>query len=108
VVLLNQRPGLLHGIRYYLNPHTRSMLASELPEAVIGHAATVGSPALSDEGIWLVHESVQRRESKPILSELERLYVSQARWSITGFDVTYVHRRADGEHALLERGAVRR
>jgi mannosyltransferase len=108
VVLLNQRPGLLHGIRYYLNPQTRSMLASELPEAVIGHAATVGSPALSDEGIWLVHESVQRRESKPILSELERLYVSQARWSITGFDVTYVHRRADGEHALLERGAVRR
>jgi mannosyltransferase len=108
VVLLNQRPGLLHGIRYYLNPKTCSMLASELPETVMGHAATVGSPALCDEGIWLVHESVQRAESKPIQSELERLYVPQAHWSVTGFDVTYVHRRADGDHALLDHGVVRR
>ena len=109
VVLLNQRPGLLHGIRYYLNPQTRSVLASELPEVGIRHTATVGGiPALSDEGIWLVHESVRGRGSEPILSELERRYVPQGKWSVTGFDVTYVHRRSDGDQALLEREAVRR
>ncbi len=108
VVLVNEKPGLLNGIRYYLNPHTRSALASDLLQASHGPVGLSAAPALSEQGIWLVRDIAGGKVPEPILNELERCYLPKWQRSLTGFIVTYAHRRGDDQSALLEREGSRR